>query len=210
MRKLLAHLLNLAFEPCLEIKPVHITLTAGASLALTTLAEQICNPGDGIMTAAPYWPGLDLAITVHKDVKIVPVRVPLDAIFKPESFDWYEKAMKESSCPVKAILLCNPHNPLGHCFPKDTLQAVFDLCRRQNIHLISDEVYGLSIHGREAEFSSALSLHDSGGLVNVVYSLSKDFGCIGIRLVSVNPHVWQAFLMIRAKRVPLSISMTNA
>lgn len=141
------------------------------------------------MIAVPYWPGLDISLSVHNEAKVVRVDVPLDEFFTVSSVEYYEKALKNSAGPVKAVLICNPHNPLGRCYSRHTLQATLDFCIRHRLHYISDEVYAMSVHSRKSrgdklpKFVSALSLTGGRDLVHVMYSLSKDFGCSGIRLV---------------------------
>lgn len=171
-----------------------MTLSAGASFALNALVQQICDPGDGILLAAPYWPGLDLCITVHNEAIAVPVHVPLESFFDVSSIQYYEDALKNSSAPIRGVLVCNPHNPLGRNYPRETLQAMLDFCSRNKLHYISDEVYAMSQHdsttltSNKNGFVSALSLDGGDGLVHVVYTVSKDFGCSGIRMVSLaNP-----------------------
>ncbi|KAG6135952.1 putative secondary metabolism biosynthetic enzyme [Claviceps purpurea] len=190
VRGLIADLVNSHFQPHAQVDKSHIVLGAGGCFALNALIEAICDPGDGILIAAPYWPGLDLSISVHNDAKAVVVRVPHEDFFRVESIRHYSKALLSAPNLVKAMIICNPHNPLGRNYPRETLQAIVDFCAERQIHLISDEVYALSQHVQptsenpSAGFVSALSLDASHarGLVHVVYSLSKDFGCNGIRL----------------------------
>jgi aspartate/methionine/tyrosine aminotransferase len=60
-------------------------------------------------------------------------------------------------------------------------------CKNNSLHYISDEVYALSTHGTLRPtteiFMLALGLGQSSDTIYVVYSLSKDFGSNGIRLV---------------------------
>lgn len=112
---------------------------------------------------------------------------------------------------MKAILVCNPHNPLGQCYPKTTLAALLQFCQKNNLHYISDEVYALSVHapgsicdgnieeGRLHDqttmqaFTSILSVEPPNETVHVIYSLSKDFGCSGLRMVSVYVEYYSLF-----------------
>ncbi|KAJ5879747.1 hypothetical protein N7455_003212 [Penicillium solitum] len=187
-RSLLAELLNKHFYPATQVEPAQIILAAGGSFALTALVDQICNPGDGILIAAPYWAGLDISISIHGHANIIPVHVPLSGFFGPESVKYYESALENASIPIRAILVCNPHNPLGQCYPRETLQALLDFCRRRDLHYISDEVYALSAHQPPpagfSPFVSILQFVESqmSERTHVIYSLSKDFGCNGIRL----------------------------
>ena len=172
------------------MEPSHVILGAGGSFALTALIEQICDPGDGVLIATPYWAGLDISINVHAHGQIVPVHIPLEEHFNVTSVSYYESTMRSSTIPIKAVLMCNPHNPLGRCYPRETILSILEFCRENNLHYISDEVYALSAHRPYPDgltsFISVLEIdhipmRDS---MHVIYSMSKDFGCNGIRLVS--------------------------
>lgn len=101
--------------------------------------------------------------------------------FSPDVVSIYEAALlsaQGAGKSIKAILICNPHNPLGHVYSQETLRGLLGLAAKHNIHLISDEIYALStfsVAGREAEkFTSVLSLQtDRSDLVHVLYGMSK-------------------------------------
>lgn len=117
-----------------------------------------------------------------------------------------KKAYSTSAEPhrIKALVLTNPHNPFGQCYPPEVLRECLRFCQVHDLHFISDEVYALStFHSRSVlpPFVSALSLiandpetdveerHGRTEMpnptrVHVVWSMSKDFGCSGIRMVS--------------------------
>lgn len=107
-------------------------------------------------------------------------------------------ALDASERPVRALILTNPHNPFGQCYPKEVLAQCVKFCQQHGIHYVSDEVYALSVlAGADLEdrapFTSALSL-DLQALgcapeyVHTIWSVSKDFGSSGIRMVrTVSP-----------------------
>lgn len=97
---------------------------------------------------------------------------------------------------IKAVVLTNPNNPLGKCYPRDVLCEILRFCDVNGLHLISDEVYAMSSlqSTSYSPFISVLSLLDMdltpnlpnlASRVHVIWSMSKDFGCSGIRLVGV-------------------------
>ena len=106
----------------------------------------------------------------------------------------YEDALeksREAGTPIKGLILSSPHNPLGRCYSRDALVAFMHLCQKYKIHLISDEVYALSIWTNPAypdatPFTSVLSIDTKDiiapGLVHVLWGMSKDFGANGLRL----------------------------
>lgn len=107
------------------------------------------------------------------------------------------ETIRTSKIPIKALLLTNPHNPFGQCYPKHVLEGCARFCQDHDIHLISDEVYALSTFDSPdfedpVPFMSALSLDlPTLGIdpsrVHVIWSISKDFGSSGLRMVRALP-----------------------
>ena len=107
------------------------------------------------------------------------------------------ETLRSSSRPIKGLLLTNPHNPFGQCYPKTVIHEYIKFCQKHNIHYISDEVYSFSGFSSQmfkdpVPFTSALAV-DMAALgcdpwrVHVVWSISKDFGSSGLRMVSCDP-----------------------
>lgn len=104
--------------------------------------------------------------------------------FSTEAVKKYEEALlqaQKDGIAIKALVLCNPHNPLGRCYPAETLKALFAFCERYNLHLVSDEIYALSVFDVEGAartpFTSVLSIDPSRvinpGRIHVMYGMSK-------------------------------------
>ena len=56
-----------------------------------------------------------------------------------EAVSDHEKALlrsRKNGREIKALLLCNPHNPLGRCYSKEVLEAYLTLCGKHGIHFI--------------------------------------------------------------------------
>lgn len=150
--------------------------------------QSLCDPGNAILLATPYWSGLDISISVQNEAVVVPVPIPVVSNLEDDDvIQLYKKALELTTKRVSAVLICNPSNPLGHCYTPEFLEKLLAFCNSRHLHLISDEVYALSVHGDGSKFTSALSLRGNVKNVYVIYGLSKDFGCSGIRLVSFVP-----------------------
>ena len=167
------------------------------------LIGAIANPGDGVLVASPYYYGFDLEFTVQHGVIPVAVSVPWADMFTPMELGHFETALEESTekgIKTKAVILCNPHNPLGRLYPEKTLIEYCKFCEKHDLQLICDEIYALSVFASPdipypQPFVSALSLDlESHGVnpcrVHVLYSMSKDFGCNGFRVgvLITSPH----------------------
>lgn len=166
----------------------------GATSGVNNFCYCIGEPGEGILVGRPLYAGF--FGDIEAGAKIKPVLVSMgDA--DPTSADavqHYEETLLESErngMKIRAILISNPHNPLGRPYTKEALEEFFRLCNKYNIHLISDEVYAKSWFPSDdfptpPPFVSVLSFdlekYVNPALVHVLYALSKDFCANGIRI----------------------------
>lgn len=59
---------------------------------------------------------------------------------KDLSIDW--KKLETQLHGASFFLLCNPHNPLGRKFTIEELNKIINLCKQNNVYVISDEIHG--------------------------------------------------------------------
>lgn len=87
-------------------------------------------------------------------------------------------------------MLCHPHNPLGQCYPRETLIAFMQLCNKYRIHLLADEIYAMSVYEvadpDAVKFESVLSIETEKYIdskyLHLLYGMSKDTAASGIRM----------------------------
>ncbi|QRD85572.1 1-aminocyclopropane-1-carboxylate synthase [Aspergillus flavus] len=191
---LLASTVNTHFRSHSQVAADNIAVTAGAAAGLDTILYNICNPGDGVLVPCPYWNGYDALFALHSGVRPVGVVVPsLEDSFGPALLSALEESYEKASCPIRALVLANPHNPLGRPYSRLILEQCMAFCQRRNIHLVSDEAFALSSFTspdftNPEPFISCLSIDPSRvgcdpQRIHVVWSMSKDLSASGVRLV---------------------------
>ncbi|KAF2218623.1 ACC synthase [Elsinoe ampelina] len=194
LRATLGRFLTQHLRPRRTIEAEHVIITNGVSSAIEHCSWAFTDPGEGWLLGQPHYGAFKSDLTGRFDAELV--RVPFGDVdpMSAEAVEWYEKALlnaKERGVKVGALMLCNPHNPLGRCYSKEALKAYLRLCGKHGVHLVSDEVYALSTWQNEeskdaAGFTSILSIDTDGLLdpsfVHVLWGVSKDFGANGLRL----------------------------
>ncbi|KAI0867721.1 pyridoxal phosphate-dependent transferase [Hypoxylon argillaceum] len=199
-------MLNKFFAPYSSIKPKHIVVGAGAAAILDSIDFAICDLEDGLLIDAPMWEGFGLASNLRNDDRLIPVARPPLYSTKEQAIQHYVKAIEGSPCRIRGIIVCNPQNPYGHIYPDFWMEAILQFCEEQDIHYISDEIYGMSAFGPspstgfsvseksppifespENVFKSILSfnlerLGVNPARVHCIYGISKDLGSSGLRL----------------------------
>ncbi|RAQ56901.1 aminotransferase GliI-like protein [Aspergillus flavus] len=190
---LLASTVNTHFRSHSQVAADNIAVTAGAAAGLDAILYNICNPGDGVLVPCPYWNGYDALFALHSGVRPVGVVVPsFEDSFGPALLSALEESYEKASCPIRALVLANPHNPLGRPYSRLILEQCMAFCQRRNIHLVSDEAFALSSFTspdftNPEPFISCLSIDPSRvgcdpQRIHVVWSMSKDLSASGVRL----------------------------
>ncbi|CDW97454.1 hypothetical protein [Sporisorium scitamineum] len=199
--------------PLKKVLPDHIAIASGATGILDELFWNICDVGDGVLLSAPYYNAFDNDLTNRAKAKIVEVTIPLPdegkleslehSSFAKQTVDAYEAAYQQATSQginVRALLLCNPHNPTGTIYPRGTVVELAKLAGKYKLHFVSDEIYARSCFAtpdvpHPSLFHSILSIDTAKecsldpSYVHVVTSASKDFAVNGFRLgVLVSQH----------------------
>uniref|UniRef100_A0A0D9WDN6 Aminotransferase class I/classII large domain-containing protein n=1 Tax=Leersia perrieri TaxID=77586 RepID=A0A0D9WDN6_9ORYZ len=170
-----------------KFDPDHIVLTAGATAANELLTFIIADPGDALLVPTPYYPGFDRDLRWRTGVNIVPVRCDSANGFRLTAGALqaaYDVAVAAGT-RVRGVLITNPSNPLGVTIDRAVLADAIEFVARNDLHLISDEIYSGSVFAAPdlvsvAELATAAAEHEQR--VHVVYSLSKDMGLPGFRV----------------------------
>lgn len=172
----------------------HIFMASGAAGALAHAFRLVTEPGDEILTFAPFFPEYHPYVDLTGAVlKVVPPRTEDFQIH----FEKFEELLTEK---VMAVLINTPNNPSGVVYSAATLQRLADTLTRKSeeyghtIYLISDEPY------REIVFDGAEAPCVSQFYDNTImcYSFSKSLSLPGERIgyVAVNPRCRDAEVMV--------------
>ncbi len=178
----------------LPYRKEHIFMAVGAAGALAHAFRLVTEPGDEILTFAPYFPEYGPYVNLTGAMLKV---VPPDTENFQIHFEKFEEMLTEK---VMAVLINTPNNPSGVVYSAETLQRLAETLRRKSreyghiIYLISDEPYReIVFEGVDAPCVSAF--YDD---TVMCYSFSKSLSVPGERIgyVAVNPNCRDAETMV--------------
>jgi len=116
----------------------------------------------------------------------------------------------------KMMILCNPHNPIGIQWDRDTLAAVAAICRRAGVIVVSDEIHGdLMLYGRQ-HIPYIDSCDDARMMGIMLGAPSKTFnipGLVSSWMVIKNPELRRDFyhwLEVNDFSAPMMVSVLGA
>ena len=88
----------------------------------------------------------------------------------------FEQALKDG---VRAVIFCNPHNPIGKVWTKDEVETIGGLCAKYGAYMLSDEVHGDMV--MDGNHYNPMGLVDAIQDKLVVYTaISKTFNLAGL------------------------------
>ena len=120
----------------IDVTAAEVLVTVGGKQALFNTALALFNPGDEVITHAPYWP------TIPEQVKLVGA-VPV--IVQSRSEDAFavhaEQIIAAITPKTKAIIINSPANPSGALVDENTVSAIADAAAKRGIWVIVDLCY---------------------------------------------------------------------
>ncbi len=160
-----------------QVDPARVRTTTDVSVAIVETLRRVLDPGDGVIITPPvYPPFFDLVPEAGGTV----VEVPLvdDGAAHSLDLDGIEAAF---AAGARALLLCNPHNPLGLVHSRASLEALAELADRYDATVVSDEIHAPLVHSG-IRFHPFLSVSDAARDRGVcVTSASKGWNIAGTK-----------------------------
>jgi aspartate aminotransferase len=160
----------------IDVSPAEVLLTAGGKQALFNAALALYDPGDEVITHAPYWP------TIPEQVKLVgatPVIVPTRA---DEGFVVHAEAVVAAITPrTKAIIINSPCNPTGGLVDEAMLAPIVEAAAKRGIWIVVDLFYEQLIYEKVAHNLPKVLFDRHRDRTVIAGSASKSYAMTGWR-----------------------------
>lgn len=151
-----------------------ITVTAGATQALTTAILCCVHPGDEVIVIEPTYDSYVPAIILSGGL---PVLVQMETGAQGYSVPWTKVAAAVTP-RTRLIIINTPHNPTGSVLRASDLQALAEIVRGTDILLLSDEVYEHMVYDG-ARHESVCRYPELAARAFVVSSFGKTYHVTG-------------------------------
>lgn len=176
VRATVAESLNERFGTSFQAR--NILMTVGAASGLNVALKTVLNPGEEVITFAPYFVEYGAYVSNY-DGKLVVVS-PNTETFQPNLAEFEGKI----TAKTRAVIINTPHNPTGVIYSEETLIQLADILEKKQkefgsvIFLISDEPY------RELAYDGAVVPYVTKYYKNTIvgYSYSKSLSLPGERI----------------------------
>ncbi len=120
------------------LDPAHILRAPNVLNILATAAAIFTAEGDGIIVQPPvFFDFYDILAENHRRI----VHNPLRHDGETYRMDFDDLEAKAADPRTKMLFLCNPHNPVGRVWSADELRRLGDICARNGVLVVSDEIH---------------------------------------------------------------------
>lgn len=186
-----------------------IMVVNGGSEALLFVLMAICDEGDEIMIAEPYYANYNSFFDML-GIKLNAIPTVAENGFHLPS---YEEMEKRITPKTKAIMLSNPSNPTGVIHTREEMDMIAKLAKKHDLFIISDEVYREFAYGDRQAISFG-TFKDLEQNVVIIDSISKRYSACGARVgcvVSKNKTFLQAIYKLCQSRLSVpTLEMVGA
>ena len=188
------------------VDPDSIAFSGGATSVIEMTSFLLADPGETAVIPAPSYPVYTADIGTLPGVKRYDLQLPGDFSKSEYDFDLglLEKAKAEiekSGSNFRMLILTSPDNPTGRIYRESDLREIATWCMDNKVHLIVNEIYGLSQldirhPDLKSEYDAPSQFVSFGQLMEELkspflhfwYSFSKDFGLSGFRIGLLHSH----------------------
>ena len=161
----------------LEYTREQVMVSCGGKHSLFNLFQTIFDEGDEVIIPAPYW-------VSYPDMAVIAGAVPVFITtsdknhFKVKPTE-IEKVITKKT---KAFILNSPSNPTGNTYTKEELEEIANICIKNNLLIISDEIYEKLTYDNFKFFSIAQVSQEVKEHTVVINGVSKAFAMTGWRI----------------------------
>jgi cystathionine beta-lyase len=183
-----------------EIRAEDIVYSPGTVHALDVAVKAITKPGDGVIIQRPVYAPFTRVVEDNARVVKNNELVNNDGYYTVD-FEDLERIAGDHSTTL--MILCSPHNPVGRIWNPDELKRMAEICRNNNVILVSDEIHGDLIR-KDQTFYPIANLAGTENMI-ICTAINKTFNLAGLHcsnIVITNPELRERYVKHMGMQFP--------
>ncbi|MBQ5735023.1 MAG: pyridoxal phosphate-dependent aminotransferase, partial [Lachnospiraceae bacterium] len=121
-----------------EIEPEWLTFCTGVVPAISSIVRKITTPAEKVIIQTPVY-NIFFNSILNNGRNVIESELVYNG--KDYHIDFEDLEEKLADPQTSLMILCNPHNPVGKIWDKDTLSKIGELCYKHNVVVLSDEIH---------------------------------------------------------------------
>lgn len=165
------------------IRRDQVIYTSGVVPAVSAIIKGLTRPGDGVILQTPAY---NCFFSSIRNNKCRQIDNPLQRIETSTGFTYeidFDSLESLAADPDNTLMiLCNPHNPSGRVWSPEELQRIAEICRRNGVRVISDEIHCELVHPGSRPYTPYANI-DPDAII--CCSPSKAFNTAGLQIANI-------------------------
>ena len=158
-----------------SIRKEDIFFTPGVVPALSYLIQALTEKGDKIIVQPPvYYPFFWVATLNDRQIAYNQL------VEKNNNYTIDFDDLEEKAKDAKMLILCNPHNPVGRVWNKDELEKIAQICLRNKVLIVSDEIHNDLVFEPFKHIPMASISPEVDNITITCHAASKTFNLAGL------------------------------
>ncbi len=124
----------------LAIERDWLVFCTGVIPALSTSVRKLTSPAENVLIQTPVY-NMFFNSILNNGRNVLESPLVYDARTASYHIDWEDLEQKLSDPQTSLMILCNPHNPIGKIWDKETLAKIGELCAACHVTVLSDEIH---------------------------------------------------------------------
>jgi aspartate aminotransferase len=164
-------------ENGLNYSPGEVIVSCGAKHSIFNIIQVLADEGDEVIIPAPYW------VSYPEMVKFAGAKPRIIQTTPESGFKVTADQLKAAmNSKTKIFILNSPSNPTGMVYSRKELEPLAEICVKNNIFVISDEIYEKLIFDDPHYTSFASLSKEISDLTITVNGVSKAYSMTGWRI----------------------------
>lgn len=173
-----------------------LVFCTGVVPAISSIVRKLTTPNENVVIQTPVY-NIFFNSIINNGCRVL--ESPLKYIVGAYAVDFDDLEEKLADPQTTLMILCNPHNPIGKIWERETLEKIGHLCAKHHVTVISDEIH-CDIVRPGKEYIPFASVSDECREVSITcIAPTKAFNMAGLQTAAVcvpNPtlrhKVWRA------------------
>lgn len=157
----------------------------GVVPAISSVVRKLTTPAEKVLIQTPVY-GVFFNCILNNGRQVI--ENPLSYDGQEYSIDFEDLEEKLSDPQTSLMILCNPHNPIGKIWDRETLAKIGALCKKHNVTVLADEIH-CDLTDPNREYVPFASVNEECRDISVTaVAPTKTFNLAGLQTAAVYVH----------------------
>ena len=157
----------------------------GVVPAISSAVRKLTTPGERVLIQTPVY-GVFFNSILNNGRQIAENHLCCNGNGYDIDFDDLEEQLGDPQTTL--MILCNPHNPIGKIWNRETLARIGSLCKKYNVTVLSDEIH-CDLTDPGCEYVPFASVSEECQSISITaFAPTKTFNLAGLQTAAVYVH----------------------